>query len=425
MNAWLARGARALAPWLMAARVWAQDAEDSALQLADETPEVTQQARAWRVFVEGSLGGNVRRMDGATQDTRRASLDIQFDHSPRPVLRLFLADRLDISSPAAASGEHAINTLKEAYASLRPTPSVMADLGRINVRNGVAFGYNPTDFLRAGSLRSVVSIAPMSLKENRQGSVMLRGQKLWEGGSLTALYSPRLRDGPDREGFNLDVGATNSQDRWLIALSQTFAKGFAPQFLLYDEEASAPKLGLNVTGLLSDSTVVHVEWAGGRALSQRAQALRGLLPVCECAAWRNRAAAGLTHTTAAKLSLTLEYHYNGAAADESEWNALRHGPLLAYGAYRDRVQDAQEMPTRQALFLFGLWQDALVHDLDLSLMVNHDLVDASRRVWVEALYHRGQFDFAVQWQRSRGTALSNYGAMPEARAWQFIVRYYL
>jgi len=425
MRALLTRFACAVVTGVLTANVGAQDAEDDALRLANETPEVTQAARAWRVFVEGSLGGHVRRLDGGTQDTRRASLDVQVDHSPRPALRLFFSDRLDVSSPAGPSGEHAVNTLKEAYASLRPTTGVMADLGRINVRNGVAFGYNPTDFLRADSTRSVVSIAPMSLKENRQGSVMLRGQKLWDGGSLTALYSPALRDAPDQEGFNLDLGATNNQDRWLVSLSQTFAKGFAPQFLLYDEEAATPKVGLNLTALLNDATVAHIEWSGGRAPTQRTEALQTLTPVCECAAWRNRTALGVTHTTTTKLSLTLEYHYNGAAADESEWDALRQGPLPLYGAYRDRVQRAQELPTRQALFLFGLWQDALVQHLDVSLMINHDLVDDSRRVWIEALYHHGQFDFALQWQHNRGHALSNYGAMPEARAWQFVVRYYL
>ena len=46
--------------------------------------------------------------------------------------------------------------------------------GRINVRNGAALGYNPTDFFRSGALRSVVSIDPNSLRENRLGTVMLR-----------------------------------------------------------------------------------------------------------------------------------------------------------------------------------------------------------------------------------------------------------
>ena len=55
-------------------------------------------------------------------------------------------------------------------------PDTLIDLGRINVRNGVALGYNPTDYFRAGAVRAAVSVSPASLKENRQGSVMLRGQ---------------------------------------------------------------------------------------------------------------------------------------------------------------------------------------------------------------------------------------------------------
>ena len=61
---------------------------------------------------------------------------------------------------------------------------------------------------------------------------MLRGQTVWSGGSLTALASPHLADQPSDAAFSLDLGATNRQDRWLLALSHQLSESISPQWLL-------------------------------------------------------------------------------------------------------------------------------------------------------------------------------------------------
>lgn len=418
LAACLALALAAVLPGAHGAR--ADEAEASALLLADEAPATASRPSDWRVFLEGALGDAARR-DGRGGERQRLSLDLRYDHAFSPQWRVFLADRLDLSQPPQEGADRAINTLKEAYLGWRVQPETLLDLGRINARNGVAAGYNPTDYFRAGALRSIVSIDPASLRENRQGSVMLRGQRLWQGGSLTALYSPGLKRRPNADGFSLDPGATNPRSRWLFALSQKIG-GVSPQWLLYREANQPMQVGLNLTGLLNDATVAHVEWSGGRGPSQREQALAP--PQRAPATWRNRLAAGLTHTTPDKLALTAEVHYNGGGLDAAEWNALQQGPPAAYGLYRQWVGDAQELPTRQALFIRATWQDAIAHGLDLAAMHNRDLVDSSRRTWLEARYHVGDMEYALQWQRSSGTALSAYGALPESRGWQAVLRHY-
>ena len=66
-----------------------------------------------------------------------------------------------------------------------PTPAAERDLGRINARYGVGYGDTPTDYFRIGANHSIISSDPASLKKNRQGSVMQRGQTLWQSGALT------------------------------------------------------------------------------------------------------------------------------------------------------------------------------------------------------------------------------------------------
>lgn len=409
---------------LVPAPAAADNDDAAALALADKAPETPGRAGDWRVFAEGALRGFDPRSDGSGDQSRerskRLSLDARYDTTWLPGWRAVFADRVDLSWQHQIAHDDFINTLKEAYITWQPQPDAAADLGRINLRNGVASGYNPTDYFRAGAIRSVVSVNPASLKENRLGSVMLRGQTLWSSGSLSAVYSPKLADEPDADAFALDLGATNRRNRGLISVSQRLTEGFNPQFLLYDEQGQSPQLGMNLTTLIDNATVAYLEWSGGRNPSLLAQALA--LP--DDSALRSRLATGVTHTTATKLSLTLEYQYDGAALDREGWEALRRGALGAYAQYRLFVQTLQEPPTREKVFAYALWQDAMMLHFDLAVMQRFDVADRSRLSWLEGRYHWHQADLALQWQVNHGDSLSAYGVLPERRVWQALVTFF-
>lgn len=397
------------------------DDDAAALLLADKAATTTpEQGSDWRVYVEAAAREARRQGAGTALHGGRLSIDARFDKTLAPGWRAVFADRLDMNRSDGVPGNRDINTLKEAYLSWQPQPDRIADLGRINARHGVAFGYNPTDYFRAGALRSVVSLDPASLRENRLGSAMLRGQALWNGGSLTALYSPKLADQPNDRVFNPDFGATNRRARWLLALSEKLSAALNPQWLLSSGAGQSPQLGLNLTALPNDATVAYLEWSGGRAASLAAQAL----PVRDDAAFRSRLSSGLTYTTPGNVSLTAEYQYNGAALDAAGWNALRRGPPAAYGLYRGLLTNIQEPPTKHNVFLYAVWQDALIKHLDLTAMLRYDAVDHSRLQWLEARYHWARVDIALQTQLNTGQPGSNYGALPERRSWQASVRYF-
>jgi len=403
---------------------WAEDADDAALQLADSATPTVEQASNLKAFGEAAYG-NDRLRDGSLRHNRRLSLDLQYEHAFAPDWRGVFADRLDMNWPAQAGRQRGINIIKEAYVSWQAKSELMVDAGRINARNGVATGYSPTDYFRDNAVRSQVSIDPASLKVNRQGSVMLRGQTLWDGGSATAIYSPKLGDMPHNGDFNPDFGATNHQDRWLIAASQKVSDNLRPQLLLYKEANLPVQLGFNLTGLLNDATVAYVEWSGGRSPSLLARALqRQGLAYADDSRYRNRLSTGLTFTTSNKLSVTAEWQYNGGSEDRAGWDSLRRAPLPVYGLYRSALQVAQESPTRQRLFLYGAWQDALLNHLDLSAMSYYDMQDYSRLSWLEARYHWERNEVAVQWQRYSGQARSDFGATELEGGWQLLLRRY-
>ena len=254
--------ALALAGLLIAAAALADDADEAALALADKTQTKVETPSAWRTSTSAALIESQPRSGDATH-AQRLSVDTQYDARFASNWRVVFADRLDLAWRGEPTYDDFINTLKEAYVSWQPQPQNILDLGRVNLRYGVATGYNPTDFFRAGAVRSVVSVAPASLRENRLGTAIVRGQTFWAGGALTALYAPKLADRPNSSPFSLDFGSTNSEQRWLFAYSQKVAADFTPQFLLFGETHDAPQFGLNLTTLLNDATVAYLEWSGG------------------------------------------------------------------------------------------------------------------------------------------------------------------
>jgi len=408
----------ALAPALAATPVANEDA--AALALADQTADSAARPSDWRAYTEAATRASTRQGAGPGQHGKRLSLDLRYDGAFAPGWRAVFADRLDMNRGELANGGN-VNTLKEAYLSWQAAADRIADFGRINARQGVAMGYNPTDYFRAGALRAIVSLDPASLRENRLGSVMLRGQALWTGGSLTALYSPKLADQPNSGAYDLDLGATNRRDRWQLAFGQKWSDTIHPQVLISSGAGQSPQFGVNLSSLLNDATVAYAEWSGGRAASLLTQALT--LP--QDTAFRSRLAAGSTYTTASNVSLTFEYDYSGAGLDRAGWNALRSGSPLAYGTYRGYAATLQDPPTKQAAFVHVLWQDALIKHFDLTAMLRYDLVDDSRMQWLEARYHWTRVDLALQLQLNNGRPGSNYGAMSERRIGQLLVRYFL
>lgn len=398
--------------------------DSSALALPGAAPQSVPAARAWQAFVEGAAGRSTARdlASGreSAESAQRLSLDAQVDTALAPGLRLLLADRLDVNAVRGFEQPDEINTLKEAYLSWQPQPRLALDAGRVNLYSGVALGYNPTDFFRDGAVRSRVSVDPTSLKKNRQGSAMLRAQTVDEASSLTLAYSPRLADAPDHDGLALDFGATNARHRGLLVYSRRLGPDFNPQWLLFADEGQAPQFGVNLTHLVGDATVLYLEWAGGRSRSLLEQALGS--PVA--ARWRQHASAGLTVTTADKLSLTAELQFNGAGLDRDDWLALPATSPQAYAAYREKALTTQEMVTRHALFLYASWQDALVNHLDATAMLRRNGDDHSRLVWLDLRYRWPRDELAWQWQAASGTPLSEFGAAAPLRAWQLSWRHY-
>jgi hypothetical protein len=410
---------------LTSAAAGAGEQDDDAAALALSGAPVTAPAGVSPISLSIEGAQTFARVAGSEERIQRLSLDARFDEMFAPGWRGIVAERIDGSwAEGLASGQpanEAVGTLKEAYLSWQPQANLLVDAGRINARQGVALGYNPTDFFRADAVRSLISPDPNSLRDNRLGTVMLRGEELWDSGALTVSYAPRLTAHTSSAALDPDLGATNSQGRWMLSLSEQLAPGFTPQWLVFGRDGCSPQVGVNLTAGMGSATVAYVEVSGGRSTSLLGQALQ----LAGGETFRSRAAAGVTYSTTYKLSLTLEYEYNGAGSGQQQWSDLRAGDGPLYGRYREYALSQQDLATRSAGFIYASWQDLMFKHLDLSAFVREDLLDHSRMEWLEFRRHWNAVDVALRWQDVQGNTTSDLGASPQRQTWQLLLDYYL
>jgi hypothetical protein len=330
----------------------AQESEEAALTLADKTSTAPTVARTCIEYAEAAA---IETGDGGARNGGRASFSVRCDGALAGRWRGVLSDRFDELWGRGMSSR-GVNTLKEAYVSFRPDASILADLGRINVREGVALAYNPTDYFKSNSIRTLISIDPETLRDERMGTLMGRVQTLWASGSLTAIFAPHVDARPNDSTFNPDFAATNGASRWLLLWSQRWFADFQPQISVTGAEHGSPRAGLDLTHLLNNATVGYLEWSDGRS--------------------GNSLSTGLTYTTSVKLSLTLEYEYD----------------------------ETGELGARQKVFAYAHWDDAGLARLGLTAFIRFDPSSHSRVVWSEARYHWQHAGVALQWQHDAGSS---------------------
>lgn len=396
------------------------DAEVDALSLESAPELATDAPRDTKLFIEGAIGYASQRYLPERRDIGRVSLDLSYSARLATSLRAVVSERLDHFSLGELGTDATVNSLREAYVSWQPEGgSSVMELGRINLRYGPGYGYNPTDFFRDGSLRVVTTADPLARRENRLGSVMLRAQRLWADGSLSVAYSPKLADRPESDGWSLDLGSTNNRGRTLIALGTQFSQTVSSQVLVYKEDGLSSALGTNLTALLSDAAVAHLEWSRSSEpdLLSRAQVLSGP------SVTRNRFVGGMTYTTLGKLSITAEYLYNGFGLHQSDWAALGASPAAQLAYLREALR-RQELAPRQAYLIYITQKSFGLKALDLTAYLRLNPGDDSRLAWVELRHHWPRFDLTLQLQQNIGNPASEFGVVPDSRVIQVLGSYY-
>jgi hypothetical protein len=472
---------RGAALWLLGAALWSVDAATQSTQ-ADQDKDldlipkaVQEESASTRAAPEAvDTGGRLYLENAFSADSLRDQ-PIVAAPGPRPFNwqeRLFLdvrkewrlADPLsftysgrvnfraedDLSFP---THENLINDLREMYLGWQPWERTYLDLGRINLKSGVALGYNPTDFFRTRAVVEPLSADPTVLREDRLGTLMVQAQQLLGGGSITVAFAPKLYEpsaiytNVNLPSLNPVLDRTNAQNRFLAKGGLNVGERFSPELLLY-REGEQTRAGTNLAESFGQKWVAYVEWSGGRRASLIDDALRygrdtgtvpanapSVIPETSHESFQNELSIGASYTTETRITFNLEYHLNQAGftqADWGNWFAAGQGrPVAMPGVgelwyLRNYALDQQEPVSRHSAFLRADWVDAFIPKLELIGFVNADLYDGSGLMQISADYYLSDhWTVGGLVAANFGSARTDFGSLAQAGNFMFkVARYF-
>jgi hypothetical protein len=374
------------------------------------------------------------------------SSQIHFTYSGR--LNLRAED--DVPTP---NHENVINDLREAYVGWRPLDTLFLDVGRINLKSGVALGYNPTDFFKTRAVVEPLSADPTVLREDRLGTLMMRGQELWAGGSLTAVFAPGfskpspIYSNTHLPSFDPMFDRTNAENRFLVKGTADLAENVSPELLLY-RERNQTRIGANIAENVNARVVAYLEWSGGRHPRLIDEALNfgretGTFPVTvpkvlkdgTDQTFKNQLSVGASYVTQSKITVNIEYLLNQGGFSRRDWDkwfaAVRGtSPSSAIAKelwyIRGYALDQQEPISENSMFVRADWVDAFIPKLELIGFVDHDLGDRSGLLQLSADYYLSDtWTIGALVSVDFGPRQSDFGSLQGAVSLLFkVARYY-
>jgi hypothetical protein len=386
----------------------------------------------------------------------RLFLDVRKEWALGDRVNLTLGDRVNLRAEDDLSfptHENAINDFREGFASWEALDRTYLDAGRINLKSGVAVGFNPTDFFKTRAVVEPLSADPTVLREDRLGTLMVRAQHIWEGGAITAAFAPALyQPSPVYSNTNLrsvdpSFDRTNAHDRFLLKGSADLFDDVSPELLLY-REGNRTTLGANLTESIGQSVVAYAEWAGGDRSSLIDTALRygrqtgtlpvnapSVLPVDTHLHFQNDLSIGASYTTATKITFNLEYHFHEAGFSQTDWNnwfkagrGMTSSSPIARQLWfiRAYALEQQEPVSEHAIFLRADWVDAFIPKLELTGFINTDLYDGSSLIQLGADYYLSNaWTVGALANANLGRKHSDFGSLPQAASILFkVARYF-
>jgi hypothetical protein len=240
----------------------------------------------------------------------------------RDIYRLYAKTNTDLkySSPAGSS-EHSV--FYEAYASLKPSPSLKVDAGKKTMKWGKGYAWNPAAFIDRPKDPDDPEVA-------QEGFIVATMDviKSFDGPLKTFAFTPAIV--PVYDHINDSFGNNNKLN---------FAGRF--YFLLYDTDidlmfmtggSRTDRYGIDFSRNITTSFEVHGEYAYIRNARKTVLDASGKMSVVEADA--QSYLAGIRHLTTFDLTTIIEYYHNGTGFSSDELKNFYAVVDRAYDLYQ-------------------------------------------------------------------------------------------
>lgn len=281
----------------------------------------------------------------------------------------------------ADEDEQNIN-IKELFYKGEFSPTNIYEIGRMNVKEGVARGYNPSDFFK-GSTSLTLSSDPKEIKDNRLGSVMVQNTLFFDDFTLKAIYSPKIAVNEDsvwgsKKDYGLHLDETNYENRSSLYLGYSGIKDLSSSLIFHKNEDDF-NLGVNLS-YVKDSWIFYTESAftkSKNAITKSIESLN-LSPTVQNSFSSDKeniqkAVLGVNYSYD-NISTNIEYIFNSGGLDKRDWESwfdlAKNSPQIGkqLGAIRGDISKKEEKMSRDSLFLFSRVTD-IQTDLDASALL--------------------------------------------------------
>ncbi len=388
-----------------------------------------------------------------------SSVDAVFDMKLLSSLRLNFSDRFDYFYYSQSEQDEALsqNTLRELYFSWNPYRSFFFEAGRINIKNGVAIGFNPTDYFKRNAVDDQLSQDLQVLRDKRLGALMLKTNFITSSFSLLAAYAPQVSTRPndflsDQEHTGLFLNRTNATNQFLGQLTLDLGHDWNPEFLYYQEGENS-SYGFNLSHGLGKSLVFYFEWSGSDRPFLGSEGTKKYLATVapetpplaidydSSRVFYNQVATGFSVAWSSAESTYFEYHYNQAGFTQSDWDkwfkagqianqstlpAQRLSGLGQLWSVRDYARNNLEPMSQHSFFIRNSWSITRSQDLTAVQLLDYNLQDQSLFAQLQFDYNFNRhltISFLTYW--NVGAENSEYGSIPREQEFQLGLKCYL
>jgi len=315
--------------------------------------------------------------------------------------------------------------VKDLYYKTELGSAYFLELGRMNVKEGVARGYNPTDYFRGGSALTL-SVDPKERKDNRLGAVLVQGTYIAEDYTIKALYAPEISVDEssiwgNKKHFGLKLHETNKQERATLYAGYTGLDDWSLSALVHHDDDGI-HLGTNIS-YIYERAIWYMEASVNKRAEQIIEALDTLHATNALMAnfstdtdYQTELSLGLNYTFENSVVGTFEYIYNSAGFDSHDWKtyftlmqtSTKYTPML--GKARGVIANNAQRMSKHTLFAMARKSDALPN-LDWVVMAWVNPVDRSTLLQVGTSYDCEDMVFSADIRSYIGKAQSEYGSM--------------
>jgi len=326
--------------------------------------------------------------------------------------------------------------IKELYYKHKLSARSFIDIGRINIKEGIARSYNPTDYFKGSGLL-FNSLITRDRRENRLGSLMIAHTLFFHFGSVKCIVSPQIsapKDSlwSDKQHIGLHLDATNYTNRASFYTSINLDKDLFTSAMIHKNEDGL-HFGTNIS-YVYHNWLFYNESTIKRSKDNLAKSIEyyhyDLLKKHFDTNTKTiyQGVFGLSYTSENNIETIVEYIFNGAGMRKSEWkkyfllrqNTKHEQQLMSIRKYHHQKEAFFNKETLFAQVRFN----EVKPNFDIAVLSFVNLYDHSSLNQLTLRYSKHDFQLKLSARKRFGAAQSEYGSLDKKATYIAECKYY-